>query len=112
MAAVAATLDDVPAAIAFARPTSLGARATGLRGGFMDLRVSFGELKMILHRVEYVPGVRVSGFLKLSALFLALPVEGRLLITSPAGRAVASVGAGAIHLRLNGARPVVAPTSF
>ena len=39
-------------------------------------------------------------------------MEGRLVITSPAGRAVASIGAGTIRLRLNGARPIVAPTSF
>ena len=112
VAAVAATLDDVPTAIAFARPTSLGARATGLRGGFVDFRSGFLELKMILHRVEYVPGVRVSGLLKQSAFLTPLPVEGRLLITSPAGRAVVSVGANTIRLRLNGGRPVAAPSSF
>ena len=112
LAAVVATLDDVPAAIAFARRTSQGARATGLRGGFVDFRGGFLELKMIFHRVEYVPGVRVSGFLKQAAFLTPLPVEGRLLITSPAGRAVASVGANTIRLRRNGAPPVTAPSSF
>ena len=67
---------------------------------------------MILHRFEYVPGVRVSGLLKQSAFLTPSPVEGRLLVSGPAGRAMASVGGGAIRLRLNGARPVVAPTSF
>ena len=112
MAAVAATLGDFPATVAFARPTSLGARATGLRGGFVDLRLGVLGRKMLFDRFEYVPGVRVSGVLTQPALLSALPVEGRLVITSPAGRALASIGAGTIRLRLNGARPVVAPTSF
>jgi pimeloyl-ACP methyl ester carboxylesterase len=112
VAAVASTLDDFPATIAFAGPTSLGARATGLRGGFVDLRLGVLGLKMLFDRFEYVPGVRVSGVLIQDALLTALPVEGRLVITSPAGRAVASLGASTIRLRLNGARPVAAPSSF
>ncbi len=115
-AALAATLDDVPAAIGFARETSLGGRATGLRGGILDLRgISLGpfrRLKMILDRFEYVPGVRVSGVLTQTAFGVALPVKGRLRISGPAGRAVASVGARTIRLRMSGAQPVVAPAPF
>ena len=112
LAAVTATLDDVPTAGAFARRTSLGFRATGLRGGLVDLRAGFLGLRMVFDRFEYVPGVRVSGRLSQTSLLTALPVEGRLLITSPLGRAVVSVGAGALRLRRNGARPVSAPSDF
>ena len=83
VAAVAATLGDFPATVAFARPTSLGARATGLRGGFVNLRLGVLGLKMLFDRFEYVPGVRVSGVLTQPALLTVDPVEGRLVITSP-----------------------------
>lgn len=112
LAAVTATLDDVPTAGAFARGTSLGFRATGLRGGLVDLRPGLLELKMIFDRFEYVPGVRVSGRLSQTSLLTALPVEGRLLVTSPLGRAVVSVSAGTLRLRRNGARAVSAPSDF
>jgi pimeloyl-ACP methyl ester carboxylesterase len=116
VAALRATLRDVPVGIAFGRGTSLGGRATGLRGGTLDVRGGVvglaGRLTLIFDRYEYVPGVRVSGVLHQNVFFEPLPVEGRLRITSPAGLATVAIGSDRIRLSLSGGRSVVVRTSF
>lgn len=74
-------------------------RIPGLRGGWLELRLRHDRLTERLHRLEYVPGVRISGFAMEDAR--GDTIRGLIRIGGPAGPH------GVLHVSRQGLRGTI-----